>query len=159
MDFNNANISSLLLERFASFKTIAEEKNIQFSLGMPDQEVFAVVDVDAMHKILNNLFTNALNYSEKNVFVRLSVLAEQDRFMIEFSNDGNLIPDNMKEMIFEPFFRIKETSQITGTGIGLALSRSLAEMHKGEIYLKERGNDMNNFVLIIPMNYNIANEF
>ena len=57
----------------------------------------------------------------------------------------------MKDKIFEPFFRLKETQNKTGSGIGLALSRSLADLHKGNICLKEPGNAMNVFVLTLPL--------
>jgi signal transduction histidine kinase len=63
----------------------------------------------------------------------------------------------MKEKIFEPFFRLKETEKQRGTGIGLALSRSLAELHKGTLDLKEPANNLNVFVLRLPIHQ--ENEF
>jgi signal transduction histidine kinase len=61
----------------------------------------------------------------------------------------------MKEKIFEPFFRLKETEKQKGAGIGLALSRSLAGMHKGTLVLADRGGDVNVFVLTIPVHQEI----
>ena len=151
MNFSNINITSLLLERFTSFKSLAEEKNIQFSIDTGEEPVYAFADIASMQKILNNLFTNALNYCENLVHVRLYVSADRNTFNIEFSNDGHLVPENMKEMIFEPFYRMRETQEIKGTGIGLALSRSLAQMQKGEIYMKETLGGMNYFVVSMPM--------
>ena len=58
----------------------------------------------------------------------------------------------MKEKIFEPFFRLKETEKQKGTGIGLALSLSLTQLHKGTLMLKEPENDMNVFAAEIPLN-------
>ena len=63
----------------------------------------------------------------------------------------------MSEKIFEPFYRLKETEKQKGTGIGLALSRSLAQLHKGTIVLKEAENDMNVFCLTLPLRQ--QNEF
>jgi signal transduction histidine kinase len=57
----------------------------------------------------------------------------------------------MKEKIFEPFFRLKETEKQKGTGIGLALSLSLTELHKGALSLKEPENNMNVFSVSIPL--------
>ncbi len=56
----------------------------------------------------------------------------------------------MKEKIFEPFFRLKETIKQKGTGIGLALARSLVELHNGDIYLKEPEDGLNTFVVSLP---------
>ena len=63
---------------------------------------------------------------------------ELKTLIIEIENDGYIIPEELKEKIFEPFFRIEKTKHQMGTGIGLALSRSLAELHKGKLYMKER---------------------
>jgi signal transduction histidine kinase len=58
----------------------------------------------------------------------------------------------MKEKIFEPFFRLKETDKQKGTGIGLALSRSLVQLHKGVLDIKQPENSLNVFYLTMPIN-------
>jgi len=76
---------------------------------------------------------------------------EKPEFSIEVENDGYIIPQEMREKIFEPFFRMKETKHQTGNGIGLALSRSLAELHKGKLNMKKSDASMNIFVLTLPV--------
>ena len=71
--------------------------------------------------------------------------------MIEIRNDGTLIPEDMKEKIFEPFVRLKEATRQKGTGIGLALARSLVELHKGKLFLDKPEEDMNVFVMTVPL--------
>ena len=63
-----------------------------------------------------------------------------------------MIPADSREKIFEPFFRIKETNYQNGTGIGLAISRALTELHKGTLELKEPKDGFNIFVLTLPVN-------
>lgn len=68
-------------------------------------------------------------------------------------NDGVIIPDEMKEEIFKPFIRFNEEEDgkiTTGTGIGLALSRSLAELHQGTLTMLE-GEEANTFCLMLPV--------
>jgi signal transduction histidine kinase len=77
----------------------------------------------------------------------------ENRFIILVKNDGFLIPDEMKEKIFDPFFRLKETQAQKGTGIGLALSRSLAQLHKGTITLLDPEEGMNVFCLTLPLRH------
>ena len=60
----------------------------------------------------------------------------------------------LKEKIFEPFYRIKETEKQKGTGIGLALSRSLAQLHNGSLVL-EPENEWNVFTLTLPIHQEI----
>jgi signal transduction histidine kinase len=99
-----------------------------------------------LQKILSNLYSNAIKYAKSDIQVVLSAIESDNKFRIEIANDGFLIPHDLREKIFEPFFRIKETNMHEGTGIGLALSRTLAELNKATLMLKETDNGMNVFV-------------
>lgn len=146
-------IAELLTDTYINFKPLAEQKNIDFVLNITTPELFAFVDIEAFNKILTNLFSNAIKYAESKVMVDLPPVEKQDKcFTIEIKNDGYLVPFEMKDKIFEPFFRLPETSKQKGTGIGLALSRSLAQLHKGALDLKESENSMNVFYLTMPVN-------
>lgn len=156
LSFVKANISELLEEMHASFKTLAEQRQLTFPLALPDAALYAYVDIEAFNKILSNLFGNAVKYAATRARVELAAFEEQDHyFTIRFSNDGHLIPEEMKEKIFEPFFRLKETEMQKGTGIGLALSRSLATLHKGSLVLAPGKGEENVFVLRIPVHQEI----
>jgi DNA-binding response OmpR family regulator len=110
------------------------------------------VDPEALKKILSNLFNNAIKYAETKVHVKLQPFNSEDKlFKIVFRNDGYIIPYDLKEKIFEPFYRISETEKQSGTGIGLPLSRSLTELHKGVLDLLKSENGMNVFVLALPI--------
>jgi signal transduction histidine kinase/ligand-binding sensor domain-containing protein len=152
LSFTRINISELLEETFANFRSLAEEKTISYTLDMPGQPLYVMADIDAMNKILSNLFSNAVKYADSSVSIKLLPFTEEDiTFTIETINDGHLVPYEMKEKIFEPFFRLKRTEKQKGTGIGLALARSLAELHKGTLYLQESNNGLNVFVLNLPL--------
>lgn len=158
LSFVQVNISELLEETYLSFKSLAEQKKLSFKLKLSSNVLYAYIDLDAFKKIIYNLFGNAVKYADKKVVIHLLPCHEQDKsFTIEFKNDGYIIPEEMKEKIFEPFFRLKETEKQKGTGIGLALSRSLAELHSGFIHLKPAEKDMNVFCLTLPVHQ--QNEF
>ena len=152
LSFSKVNISDLLEETFNNFKPLAEQKNLNYQLYLPETTVIAFVDLDAVNKIFYNLFSNALKYAKEQT--RISLLPLQvgnQSFSIEFRNDGFTIPYENRDKIFEPFYRLKETEKQTGTGIGLALSRSLTELHKGSLELKESTDQLNHFVLTLPI--------
>lgn len=152
LSFVRTDISELLKELFNAFKPAAEQKKLNLRLELPRMPLHASVDPEAFRKIVSNLFNNAIKYADSIVIVRLLAFNSEDKvFHIEFRNDGNIIPVDLKEKIFEPFYRIKETSRQAGTGIGLPLARSLAELHKGVLELKDTQDNMNVFQLSIPI--------
>ena len=158
LSFVKADISELLKETFLNFKLLAEQKNLAFAIKLPRAKIYGYIDVEALNKILSNLFSNAIKYADKTVQVHLLPFKAGDNFFtIEIKNDGYIIPYNMRDKIFEPFFRLKETEKQKGTGIGLALSRSLTELHKGILDLKEPENNLNTFLLKLPIHQ--QNEF
>ena len=63
----------------------------------------------------------------------------------------------MAENIFKPFYRIKETKYQKGTGIGLALARSLTLLHKGSLEISFLQSNFNTFVLTLPIEPEHAN--
>lgn len=155
LNFTKENILEITEDIFASFKPLAEQKELQFTLKLPLQEVNAFIDMDAFNKILTNLLSNAVKYARSKAELHVLAANSSDKmFTIEVKNDGYLIPVEMKEKIFEPFFRLKETEKQKGTGIGLALSRSLTQLHKGLLGLKEPENNMNVFFVSIPFHQN-----
>jgi ligand-binding sensor domain-containing protein/signal transduction histidine kinase/DNA-binding response OmpR family regulator len=158
LNFVRVNISELVEETYYRFKPAAEQKSLSYKLNLPEAPLFAFVDKEAFTKILSNLLNNALKYAESRVQVNFMPLSSADKeFVIEIRNDGHLIPYEMKQKIFEPFFRLKESENELGTGIGLSLSRSLAELHKGTLALKQSESDLNVFVLSLPLHQ--ENEF
>jgi ligand-binding sensor domain-containing protein/signal transduction histidine kinase/DNA-binding response OmpR family regulator len=152
LNFIKSNVSSLLREEFINFKLAAEQKNLQYKLELCRIEPHAYLDPEAFRKILSNLLSNAIKYAKTTVIIKLLPFGSDDEVLnIEFKNDGYLIPYELKEKIFEPFYRIKETEKQLGTGIGLALSRSLAELHKGVLDLKMPEGGFNVFWLSLPI--------
>jgi ligand-binding sensor domain-containing protein/signal transduction histidine kinase len=152
LSFTEVNITEIIEDIFTSFKPLAEQRNLSFTMSATVKNLYAYIDTDAFNKILTNLLSNALKYAKSKVELHILYPKSSDKtFIIEVKNDGYLIPVEMKEKIFEPFFRLKETEKQKGTGIGLALSLSLTELHKGTLALKEPENNMNVFFVSIPL--------
>jgi signal transduction histidine kinase len=141
----------LLEESFASFTSLAEQKQLQYLLHLPQKPLVAYADNEVLTKILSNLLSNAIKYANKEVRISLHTDVATKSFSIEIDNDGFLIPDEMKEKVFEPFVRLKGTDKQQGTGIGLALARSLAQLHQGSLMIKKDNKIFNRFILHLPM--------
>ena len=139
----DCNISQLIRDTYIRFNPAAQQNGLKFQTDLPEQDFNAPVDKEALTKILSNLFNNAVKYATSSIHVSLIPpcgMKEPGYFSIMVSNDGHPIPHDMQEKIFQPFVQIKQTSggqRTAGTGIGLPLARSLAELHKGKLYLKD----------------------
>jgi signal transduction histidine kinase/ligand-binding sensor domain-containing protein len=152
LDFSKVNITELLKDTHADFAAVAKKRNLDYSIELPDSDVYLYADEEALNKIFSNLVDNAVKYASQKVFIRL-LPQENSRteLSVEIESDGLAIPDDMKEKIFEPFVRLKETQKRQGTGIGLALAKSLTELHKGKLLLRTSAEEHNIFVVTLPL--------
>lgn len=152
LNFTKTDINELLSDVFTTFRPAAEQKNIAYTIELPRITLQAYVDIEACKKIISNLISNAVKYADSQVKVRLLPFNSDDLlFHMEFSNDGLIIGNENKEKIFEPFYRLEANQKQEGTGIGLSLARSLTELHKGKLELKQHHKQQNTFLLSLPI--------
>ncbi len=151
LDFTDVNMNEQLREAWLTFEPVAKKRKLAYDLELPRHTITTAADAEALNKIFSNLVGNAVKYAGKSVRIKLIPPKKDDaNLCIEITNDGFLIPLQMRDKIFEPFFRLKETASQKGSGIGLALARSLTELHNGSLYMKEAGGGQNVFVLRLP---------
>ena len=151
LNFVKVNVSELILDVNMQFQDAAENKKINFETVLPTEHFYAYADTEALYKIMSNLVDNAIKYGKSKVSIMLHIDEAKDQFSIHIINDGHKIPYELRNKIFEPFYRSKETEMQQGTGIGLSISRSLAELHQGNLYLEESDPECSMFVAIFPI--------
>jgi signal transduction histidine kinase/ligand-binding sensor domain-containing protein/DNA-binding response OmpR family regulator len=156
LTFKHANINELLQKIYLRFKSASEYRKIDITLQMPEQPIFIAVDKEALTKIVSNLLSNALKYTDTVICIGLVKIHEHIGNYIEItvSDDGIGIPDEMKEAVFEPFVQIENddtTCRKTGTGIGLVLVKQLTEKHGGAVSIMDNPNKGVTFKVKIPM--------
>lgn len=149
------NISPIIENIAKSFSFQAKENGIKISVSLPDNDVIADIDQDLFCKIISNIVSNGIKYSSSFLNIILGYDTGSEFFTITSINDGDVIPDDMREDIFKPFVRYhkSDTKNVYGTGIGLILARKLAELHGGSLKMKD--SEKNNvFVLSMPVKQN-----
>ena len=154
LNLNPENVSELMRETFFRFTPLAKQRAVRFEMEIPEEEMYLRVDKEAFLKIISNLMNNAVKYCDS--FVKIKAYIERSGevpwFHLIADNDGEKIPDDYKDAIFKPFIHLDKGHDrtVNGTGIGLALSRSLAELHKGILDL-ENTTDIIRFHLQLPV--------
>ena len=149
LNFVKTDVTFWLNTMLERFRPSLEKGNKSFSLLLPEEHLTAYIDREAFSKIVSNLLTNAIKYSQQEIVLQL--LCQGNELTITVSNDGFLIPESEREKIFEPFYRVKETENMQGSGMGLSLARSLAEFHNGTLCYQQTPEGLNRFVLTLPV--------
>ncbi len=123
---------------FQDHQTVAETRQIALTMDTPDGELGVLADADGLRTILNNLLTNAINYTLAGGRVRLVIRRDGERVLFEVSDTGVGIAKEHQARVFERFYRVDKarTRSVGGTGLGLAIVRHLVEVMQGEISLE-----------------------
>lgn len=153
LNFIRCDITNILKETYMRFSSFSRQKGLDLNLELPEENFYAHVNREAFTKIISNLLNNGMKYADSYVHIKLEIDAEKQVFYVITKNDGVIIPNDMKEEIFQPFVRFsrKDGGKLaSGAGIGLALSRSLAELHRGTLIMLP-DEDVNVFVLTLPI--------
>lgn len=164
LNYSRTDMRELLRGMYGRFHLLAEQKNIDLSLHLPDAPFYAVVDPESVTKIVSNLLTNAIKFTKSRIDLNLNLPVSESNplFEISVTDDGKGIPDEYFKQIFQPFFQIDSAVrlQIPGTGIGLALVKSLVDLHDGSIKVEHAPAGGTIFRISLPVTtdkQNIAN--
>lgn len=117
----------------------------QLSIEVENPELTVDVNVTALKGALLNLVSNAIQASGDSPQVELGAVCSRDEVCLTVTDHGDGIDDDLRSRIFEPFF----TTRPQGTGLGLAVVRSVAEAHGGEV-LVDSGPGGTTFAICIP---------
>ncbi len=148
--FSYCNITDILRYNYQLFIPLIKQRELQVITQVPKDDIFTSVDKEALNKIISNLLSNAVKHALTEIELRLYANDSGTEFCIEVSNDGPSIPMDMREEIFKPFVQIQDNKESTGTGIGLALSHSLVELHQGSMIVADT-TEACTFLVKIPM--------
>jgi len=149
LNFINTNLYELIESTFNLFLPYSAEKMISIHLHYPVNQYDLTVDREAITKILSNLLSNALKFAGSKIDLFLELETEKGNIIrIRVNSDGKLIPKELSESIFEPFYQIDFNKPgEKGSGLGLSLARSLAELHHGRLFLDTNVRQYNSFIL------------
>lgn len=147
------NIVKFLKEVKLSFDGLAEQKNISFVFRSSSNIINLYFDRDQFEKIFYNLLSNAFNHTSEGGEIVIEVTETQEAVFIKVEDNGSGIkPENFKK-IFRRFYS-EEDATHHGTGIGLALTKSLVELHHGQITVESNENEFSRFTVRIPLGAN-----
>jgi two-component system sensor histidine kinase QseC len=138
-DLHPLNLHKLATEIIAYLVPIALEKNIEVELLPPPADSMIIANDTAIGILIRNVVDNSIRYTPPNGEVTISIFNEEDKIIFRVVDTGPGIPLELRERVFERFFRILGTTA-AGSGLGLAIVSQIAELHQAEIFLSSPPN-------------------
>ncbi|MBG7630953.1 MAG: response regulator, partial [Bacteroidetes bacterium] len=171
LSVSKIDIVNFCKELASSFEVLASEKNITILFESNNDEFIDWFDFDKLEKIFNNLMSNALKFTPKNgeIAIKISVNKsnsphhgsinlKNNNVEIIVKDTGQGIPLDKISLIFKRFYQVNSLDgDHMGSGVGLALTKSLVELHKGEILVSSKIKKGTKFIVRLPIGVNYSN--
>jgi PAS domain S-box-containing protein len=110
-----------------------------------------VADPMRVRQIVNNLLRNAVAYSPPDSAIDIEISSSGGQAVLRVRDRGIGVPEDQRELIFRPFVRGENVGERRGTGLGLFISRRIAELHGGSLVLESAGPAGTTFALTLPL--------
>jgi len=137
LQYSNINLTRLLEQLIYEFRPILKEKKLKCNLNIADNTMLRC-DANKIQRVFDNLLRNAVTYSFNDTDIDITVIEQSNSLVIKFVNQGNTIPPERLEQIFEQFYRLDASRGTSsgGAGLGLAIAKQIIELHNGTITAK-----------------------
>ena len=143
----------LIEDLFVTVRPLADERGSTLAMEHTGPNQTIITDPRRVRQILLNLLSNAIKFGQGKPIVVRSRMREDSRFEVEVIDQGIGIGPEDQARIFDEFVQIGKGAQLQeGTGLGLPISKRLAELLNGELLVHSAAGEGSRFQLIIPSN-------
>jgi len=153
LEASEQNIVPLLKGYVLSFSSLAERKNITLSFNTIEENLNVYIDKDKVERIINNLLSNAFKFTPEGGKIDFTVEKLIEEVEIRIADNGIGIAKDRIDKIFDRFYQVdgSHTREQEGTGIGLALTKELVELHKGKIEIESEYGKGTTLKILLPL--------
>lgn len=147
------NIVDFTEEIVQSFQNTALDRGINLMVNSSKDEIWVWFDYDKLEKVLFNLLSNAFKFSPDESEIDVNIQGNLQSVTIAVKDQGRGIPRELHEQIFQRFYESKVPIKrsFKGTGIGLAISKQMVELHSGKIKVESEKGHGATFVVTLPL--------
>lgn len=160
---SKSDLKKFLSIRTSSFSSLANYQDIAFDIELGPEISSAWFDSDALEKIINNLLSNAFKFTPKGGQIQFSAILSEEVSEEHHTNAGDFLAISVMDSgpgiaaeelpkVFDRFYQVDtSTSQKSGTGVGLALTKELVELHHGMISVESTVGKGSTFSVRLPV--------
>jgi two-component system OmpR family sensor kinase len=142
--------AELIQDVIQKFQLRAREKDITLDYRLQGTVPFVSADIGLIERVLDNLIENALRYTPAHGHITISLLPEQDKVVVEITDNGCGIEEHELSHVFERFYRPRQNDDRAGAGLGLAIAKRIVELHGGVIRARSLRNRGTTFWFQLP---------
>ena len=144
-------VDALVDEVLADLDPLAQEKNIKLT-GKCKNITMVGSDI-LIYRLVYNLVENAIKYNHSGGQVTVTAYRKEKHVYLSVEDTGNGIPEELRDRVFEPFFRVDKSRsrELGGVGLGLALVREIVRVHDGSITVRSNPSGGTVFDVILPL--------
>ena len=144
-------VDALVDDVLADLDPLAQEKNIKLT-GKCKNITMVGSDI-LIYRLVYNLVENAIKYNHSGGQVTVTAYRKEKHVYLSVEDTGNGIPEELRERVFEPFFRVDKSRsrELGGVGLGLALVREIVRVHDGSIAVRSNPSGGTVFDVILPL--------
>jgi len=137
----------------ASFTSLAESRSIAYEVNISEKPLEGFLDTDKIEKVIYNILSNAFKFTSEGGKVIFAVKSVNQKVQVEICDNGIGIAETDQEHVFRRFYQAdkSESRMYDGSGVGLALTRELLELHKGTIVVSSKSGHGSKFTVTIPL--------
>jgi signal transduction histidine kinase len=144
-------VAELIDETVEAFRPLAEQKGLMLTESVPSNVAPLRGNPEKLQRVLYNLVQNAVRHTPQDGTVSLRAEGDAGFVRIEVADDGEGIPPEQAEQVFERFFRGGDGARNgTGAGLGLSISRAIVEAHGGRIWVEPREGRGSRVIFTLP---------
>lgn len=144
-------INPLLWHMIHLFEPEIHDKGINFIYHLPKKNVQGYFDTDKIEKIISNLLSNALKFSEEGGTIEFKAEIDHDQLIIIIKDNGLGIAKEHQDNIFNKFYRIPTSKNVKGSGLGLSFVKELVQLLNGDIQLDSDVHKGAKFTITLPI--------
>ena len=136
LKMQEVDLRSVIEDLAEIYEPLAESEGCSLKVVLPEKETLATVDQSRIQRVLANLLDNAIKYCGKGE-IKISLRDESGKVELRVKDSGPGVPAENRDDIFKRFFRMDESRNTPGSGLGLSLARSYVRLHGGELVLED----------------------
>lgn len=150
---DDVRLDELFRDLQVDYAAQAKEKEISLTFDLPPKLPVMRGDRDKVALGLHNLIGNALKYTPSGGQVRVAVVINEGRLVVNVSDTGIGMGEEDMQHVFEKFYRAKDrrVAEVKGSGLGLAIAREVVRLHGGDITVESEPEKGSTFTLTVPV--------